>query len=217
VTKSEAKLIIGSGLSCTSKMPCYSLNLSALDCKTGSKLVGLKGTVCEGCYALSGNYQRYKLPFKMQPKTEKINNHKWVDAMTKLILNQGSKKDSNYFRWHDSGDIQSVEHLRKIVLVCLNTPKIKHWIPTREYRMVKEYLNKYGQFPKNLVLRLSAHMIDKNAPMLKNKGQFLPTSSVHKNKPAFGTECESYKNKNECGTCRLCWNPKINNISYKYH
>jgi len=217
VTKSEAKLILGSGLSCTSKMPCYSFNLSALDCKTGSKLVGLKGSVCEGCYALSGNYQRYKLPFKMQPKTEKINNLKWVDAMTKLILNQGSKKDSNYFRWHDSGDIQSVEHLRKIVLVCLKTPKVKHWIPTREYRIVKEYLNKYGQFPSNLVLRLSAHMIDKNAPMLKYKGQFLPTSTVHKNKPAFGTECESYKNDNECKECRLCWNPKINNISYKYH
>lgn len=217
MNKSEAKLIVGSGLSCTSKMPCYSFNLSALDCKTGSKLVGLKGSVCEGCYALSGNYQRYKLPQKMQPKTEKINDKFWVDAMTKLILNQGSKKDSKYFRWHDSGDIQSVDHLRKIALVCLNTPKVKHWIPTREYRIVKEYLNKYGEFPSNLVLRLSAHMIDKNAPMLKNKGQFLPTSTVHKNKPAFGIECESYKNKNECGDCRLCWNPKINNISYKYH
>ena len=73
MNKTDAKLILGSGLSETSKMPCYSFNLSALDCKTGSKLVGVKNSVCEGCYALGGNYQRYKLPLKMQPKTEKIN------------------------------------------------------------------------------------------------------------------------------------------------
>ena len=217
MNKSQAKLILGSGLSDTSKMPCYSFNLSALDCKTGSKLVGVKNSVCEGCYALGGNYRKYKLPLKMQPKTEKINDPKWIDAMIKLILNQGSKKDSNYFRWHDSGDLQSVEHLRKIVLVCMNTASVKHWLPTREYKIVKDYLKKFGNFPPNLIIRLSAHMIDKNPPMLVNKGEFMPTSTVHKNKSAIGTECESYKNNNECGDCRLCWNPNIKNISYKYH
>ena len=222
MNKSQAKLIVGSGLSETSKMPCYSFNLSALDCKTGSKLVNVKGSICEGCYALGGNYQRYKLPQKMQPKTEKIKNEFWVSAMVKLILNQGTKKDSKYFRWHDSGDIQSVDHLRKIALVCHHTPKVMHWLPTREYKIVKEYLKKYGSLPKNLVVRLSAHMVDKHPPLLKNKGEFLPTSTVHKNNPFLtmvkGTkECESYKNNNECGECRLCWNPNIKNISYKYH
>ena len=39
MNKIQAKEILGSYLSCTSKMPCYSYNLSALDCIKGSKLV----------------------------------------------------------------------------------------------------------------------------------------------------------------------------------
>ena len=175
MTRSEAILTVGSGLSNTSKMPSFSFNLSALDCKTGSKLVDVEGSVCDGCYALKGNYQRYKLPVKMQPKTAKISNPRWVEAMVFLINNQGNKKDRNYFRWHDSGDIQSLEHLRKIVLVCEQTPDVKHWIPTREYKIVKMYLDIHGKFPANLTVRLSAHMVDEKAPNIAN----LPTSTVN--------------------------------------
>ena len=213
MTKSEAKLVLGSGLSMTSKMPSFSFNLSALACKTGAKLVEVIGSVCEGCYALGGNYQRYKLPQKMLHKTERIQHPLWVKALVKLIKNQGNTKDKEYFRWHDSGDLQSIEHLRKIVEVCEMTPEVMHWLPTREYKIVKSYLINFGEFPKNLVVRLSAHMIDQKPPSINN----LNTSTVHKSKGAIGTECGAYKNNNECGDCRLCWNPKEKNISYKYH
>ena len=213
MTKSEAKLVLGSGLSMTSKMPSFSFNLSALACKTGAKLVEVIGSVCEGCYALGGNYQRYKLPQKMLHKTERIQHPLWVKALVKLIKNQGNTKDKEYFRWHDSGDVQSIEHLRKIVEVCEMTPEVMHWLPTREYKIVKSYLINFGEFPKNLVVRLSAHMIDQKPPSINN----LNTSTVHKSKGAIGTECGAYKNNNECGDCRLCWDPKEKNISYKYH
>lgn len=213
MTRSEAILTVGSGLSNTSKMPSFSFNLSALDCKTGSKLVNVKGSVCDGCYALKGNYHRYKLPVKMQPKTAKISNARWVEAMTYLINNQGNKKDKAYFRWHDSGDIQSLEHLRKIVLVCEQTPDVQHWIPTREYKIVKMYLDIHGKFPANLTVRLSAHMVDEKAPDIAN----LPTSTVNKDKPTIGAQCESYKQENQCLDCRLCWDKSNANISYKYH
>ena len=42
----------------TSKMPSLSYSLPAKECITGSKLVKVKGSVCEGCYALKGNYHR---------------------------------------------------------------------------------------------------------------------------------------------------------------
>lgn len=213
MTKSEAMLVLGSGLSKTSKMPSFSFNLSALACKTGAKLVEVIGSVCEGCYALGGNYQRYKLPQKMLHKTERIQNPLWAEALVKLIKNQGNTKDKGYFRWHDSGDLQSIEHLRKIVEVCEMTPDVMHWLPTREYKIVKSYLVNYGEFPSNLVVRLSAHMVDQKPPSINN----LNTSTVHKNGEAIGTECEAYKNNNECGDCRLCWDPKEKNISYKYH
>ena len=213
MNKVMAKQIIGSDLSNTSKMPSKSMNLSALDCKTGSKLVNVEGSVCFGCYALKGNYARYKLPTKLQPKTENIKKANWSKAMAYLINNQDNKKDKNFFRWHDSGDLQSIEHLRKIVEVCNMTPHIMHWLPTREYKIVRSYKINYGEFPSNLVIRLSAHMIDSKPPQMLD----LCTSSVHKESNAIGTECPSYKNNNECGDCRLCWNPKVKNISYKYH
>ena len=41
-------------LSRTSKMPCESISLDARQCKTGSKLAKIPGSVCNGCYALKG-------------------------------------------------------------------------------------------------------------------------------------------------------------------
>ena len=55
----EAKQKTGS-LTRTSKMPGLSYSLPAWECKTGSKLRKIKGSVCASCYALKGNYTRYK-------------------------------------------------------------------------------------------------------------------------------------------------------------
>ena len=42
------------GISKTTKMPCRSFNLSAYFCKVGGKLVNIKNSVCNGCYAMDG-------------------------------------------------------------------------------------------------------------------------------------------------------------------
>ena len=44
------------GLSRPSKMPSFAWSISARRCQTGSKLVNVKGSVCEGCYALKNRY-----------------------------------------------------------------------------------------------------------------------------------------------------------------
>ena len=51
----EAWALVG-GLSKPSKMPGWSIGIPAKECNTGSKLVNVKGSVCEGCYALKGCY-----------------------------------------------------------------------------------------------------------------------------------------------------------------
>ena len=51
--KKEARQITG-GLSKPSKMPGPAYNLPAVACKTGAKLVKIKGSVCAGCYDLKG-------------------------------------------------------------------------------------------------------------------------------------------------------------------
>jgi hypothetical protein len=53
------------------------------------------------------------------------------------------------FRWHDSGDVQDVDHLEKIFEVCRLTPSKRHWMPTRE-AWIKDHMQ---DAPANLVVR----------------------------------------------------------------
>ena len=48
----------------------------------------------------------------MERRYKAISDPEWVFAMSVLI----NSKKSKYFRWHDSGDIQSLEHLQKILV-----------------------------------------------------------------------------------------------------
>ena len=102
----------------TSKMPGLSYSLPAWACKTGQKLAKIPGTPCYGCYAMKGNYTRYPA----------IKDPQWVEAMAHLI----NSKRPRVFRWHDSGDVQDLNHLQKIYEVCRLTPKNRQWMPTRE-------------------------------------------------------------------------------------
>jgi hypothetical protein len=81
--------------------------------------------------------------------------------LASLIRRTGKK----HFRWHDSGDLQSLEHLRKIVAVARRLPGVKFWLPTREYQTVEAYRRGYGVMPANLVVRYSAIRIDGPAPL----------------------------------------------------
>ena len=44
--------------------------------------------------------------------------------------------------------------------IAKNTPKIKHWLPTKEYQLIRQYEKEFGEFPKNLIVRVSAPMVD---------------------------------------------------------
>jgi hypothetical protein len=130
----EANKIIVS-LSKPGKMPGFAYGLPAPACITGAKLVNVINSVCAGCYALKGNYTRYPIIMKVQYKRLKAINHPlWVAAMALLI----NSKKVKYFRWHDAGDLQSMEHLIKIFAICKLTPTVKHWMPTREARFLKD-------------------------------------------------------------------------------
>ena len=52
--KVKEAIKITEGFTRTSKMPGLSYSLPAWECKTGSKLRKIKGSVCASCYALKG-------------------------------------------------------------------------------------------------------------------------------------------------------------------
>ncbi len=212
-TKKEA-LAISGGCTKTTKMPSESYSLPAKECITGSKLVNVKGSVCEGCYALKGNYHRFAKTIEplQYKRLESLKNPLWVDAMVKLIGNKP------YFRWHDSGDLQSVEHLSKIAQVARRLDKTLFWLPTREANIVKDFL-KTESIPVNLIVRISSMFIDQPAKLprsLKGYANVL-TSTVHSQKELTGFKCLAPKQQGKCGSCRACWDNKVTNVSYLAH
>ena len=207
----EAVSIVGT-LSKPSKMPGYSYGLPAQRCKVGSKLAKVKGSVCSKCYALKGFYTMYKSVRAAQEKRfHSITKKRWVEAMVVLI--EARSRKEKFFRWHDSGDLQSVEHLRRICEVARLTPGVRHWLPTREAKILHQFKEEHGaaSIPLNLTIRLSATMIEGRAP-----GSHPWTSTVHSSKYS-GWECRAYMNGNKCGSCRACWMRKVKNVSYKVH
>lgn len=205
---SEAVSITG-GLSRPSKMPGPAYSLPAKDCQVGSALVKIPGTTCHNCYALKGRYSFPNVQNALTKRLNSLGNPLWVEAIVTMIKSSKTK----YFRWHDSGDIQSTEHLQKIVSVCQQLPKVKFWLPTREYDYVRRYMES-NSIPKNLTIRLSAHVVDRDPP----SGFGLPTSTVHtKGSNIVGEECRAYTRDNKCGSCRACWDSNVANVSYPKH
>ena len=195
----DAVKITGS-MTKTKKMPGLSYSLPAWACIVGKKLRKIKNSVCAGCYALKGNYTRYpaikaaqyyRLASLMEPD--------WVPAMVAQVKRQ------TWFRWHDAGDLQSVQHLKNIFEVCNQTPATRHWLPTREAKFLP--LNT-DSIPKNLLIRMSSHMIDQ-APV-----KFWPwTSTVS----TGDFTCPASKQDNQCKSCRNCWDRKVANVIYPKH
>jgi hypothetical protein len=197
--KKEARQITG-GLSKPSKMPGPAYNLPAWACQTGSKLRKVKGSPCYGCYAFKGRYNFSNVQQALRRRLDALESPLWVDAMVTLI------KGQPWFRWHDSGDIQSEQHLKNIFEVCKLTPDTKHWLPTQE----RQYLPKPEEVPENLIIRLSGSKIDGPSPKAWPWTSSVVTSSEART-------CPAPEQNNECGSCRACWDKSTSNVAYGKH
>lgn len=207
-TKTTELLAIVGGLSSPSKMPGYAYGLSATLCKVGSLLRKVKGSTCEKCYALKGMYVFPVVKKAHARRVESLSDPRWISAMAELIARKSKKVP--FFRWHDSGDIQSVEHLSMLVEIAKKVPSVSFWIPTRETAMVKEWLAAGNTFPENFTVRVSAPMIGR-AP---EKIAGTVGSSVD-NPSAF--QCPAPKQGNACLECRACWKKEVAEVSYAKH
>jgi len=204
-TKKEALEIVG-GLSNSSKMPETAHGTPAHRCTVGSKLRPIVGSTCYGCYALKGRCGMPKSVAAQERRLDAMYHEDWVDAMVYLL------KGVKHHRWFDTGDIPDRLVLLKIFDVCELTPNTKHWLPTRERKLVQEL---WEFIPDNLVIRLSAPMV--NQPPVRTS-EFPYTSTVHlEGAKVYGRECPAKHNMNQCGDCRACWDKRVKNVSYAYH
>ena len=200
--KKEASKITG-GLSAPGKMPEGSYNLPATACQTGAKLREIPGTPCYGCYAFKGRYNFPNVKDALARRLDSLTHPDWVEAMATLV------KGKKHFRWHDSGDLQGPEHLKKIFEVCKLTPETSHWLPTQERKLL-QFLDP-AIIPTNLVIRLS------NAKNDTVPGQAWTHWSTVVTKPRAGHVCPAPNQGNNCGSCRACWSKDVREVQYRLH
>lgn len=199
----DAREYVG-GLSNPSKIPGKAYGLPAQKCNVGGKLRQIEGSTCFDCYAYDrGMYVMPNVKTAQERRLAAISRPDWVRQMA-IAIGKGP-----YFRWHDSGDIQSEKHLNDIVEVAKLTPHVQHWLPTREAALV----SKLKEIPDNLTIRVSAAMVDGPRPK-----RFINTSTVH-NKliPINSHICPAPQQDNKCGDCRACWDSAVPNVSYHQH
>ena len=206
--KKSAEALVGT-LSRPSKMPCHGYSLPASACQVGSRLSLRPNTPCFKCYAKKGRFVFPNVQRAMEKRLSSINDPNWVDAMIYLI----ERTNNTYFRWHDSGDIQSLQHLAKIVTVAEALPHVQFWLPTQEYGYVTEHLKQRGKFPRNLTVRVSSPIVDQ----VSKVSRFATSAVIRSTEHASGHVCPAPQQNNQCGECRACWDGSVANVCYIEH
>ena len=222
----------------TSKMTYASFGFSAKHCKAGSHLQKIKNSVCSLCYGLKGMYKFPDYMKKSERTIKSLEKKYWKEAMVFIINTKGIK----YFRWFDNGDLQSDKMLRDIMWIARQTPHVKHWLPTKEPRMVKRVIYNGSKKPSNLDIRLSVIGIDGDPrKMIKlarqlgvnvsvavskltfkhlkpnNEFNFVKCHTAHSIRDDIKYSDAQKKELGECGECRACWNDKVEVIYYEVH
>lgn len=202
-----------SALGNPSKMPGKSYGLPAAECITGTKLRAVEGSTCEVCYAYErGRYRQANVIDCQYRRLSTIERPLWPKAMAELIRRSGT----DYFRWHDSGDLQSLEHLLAVCRVARLCPDVRFWIPTRELGILAQFRRGGHKKPVNLEIRVSAHMLGGRAPSF---GKRFTVSTVSTDPETYPNayQCPARFQENTCGDCRACWNSKVAHVNYHAH
>jgi hypothetical protein len=220
-TKQEAWDLVG-GLSKPSKMPWWSWSISAKRCITGQKVRKNKNTICSKCYALKGNYSFANVVEAHERRYKALQSVEFVVAFVNLLTiiykrqrrtylhDTLGKIKENRFRWHDAGDLQSVEHLEKIVAIAVELPYIEFYLPTKEAGILSAYK---GTFPKNLHVKFSNALI--NPQKVITVGN-LPVTTATKGPEGSGYVCPAIKSEDgKCKDCQACWTEV--SIEYPLH
>jgi len=190
-------------------MPCYSWSLSAFDCEFTDPLC------LKYCYAKK---RRYTIPnVKNALSRNKIiyMGKDWINAISTFLKDY---TDSKYFRWFDSGDLENIILFERICKVADQCPNIKFWLPTRAKAILMAYYEannkvKLNKLHPNLIIRLSAPDIDTDPDYKTAKEIGVLVSSVK----TKDYNCNAKLNNGMCGSCRMCWSPKIKEVSYYLH
>jgi len=198
-------------LSKTSKLDnVRSWSLQAVETCPGSIDPATGGLVpaCQGCYAIGGNYRFDNVKAPRIFNREDWKRDAWVSDMVDALRND------RYFRWFDSGDMYDARLAKKMYLVMLNTPDVKHWLPTRMHKFSKftAILAAMQALP-NVMVRASSDSVTGAYTPGVHGSTIVPSLDA----PAGVTICHAATNEGKCGPCRACYSKDVAVIGYVAH
>lgn len=197
-------------LSKSSKMPCFSWSLQAIEtCPASRKKNGQLVDACKGCYADGGFYLMNNVKELRAHNKKDWKRANFVSDMVSVLDNY------RYFRWFDSGDVYHPALALKILEIAKLTPWCKHWLPTRmhkfpKFRKIFQRMNNLDNFS----VRFSSDSITGGTVRGKNTSTIIETDQ---DAPKNAVMCDAYKRGGKCGSCRACWNKDISVIAYPAH
>jgi len=197
-------------LSQTSKLNAKSWSLAAWETCPGARdKNGTAVPACAGCYARTGFYV-----FPVVKQAREANREAWRDANWVGDMVKALKKEV-LFRWFDSGDIYHPALANKIKQVIEQTPWVRHWLPTRSYKIAKfrHILEQIATLP-NVAVRYSADSIDGNYTPGLHGSVIVPTANEA---PAEAYLCGAYSRGGKCGPCDACYRKDVAVIAYPAH
>jgi hypothetical protein len=152
----------------------------------------------------------------MMPDAIKVREHnredwkraEWVDDMVHELRRQ------KFFRWFDSGDVYHPALAFKIFLVMQKTPHVKHWLPTKSYKVarIRPILERMKTL-ENVAVRFSSDSMtgefdaDHGSTVVPFADSETKASKV----------CDAYERSGKCGDCRACWNKEVAVVAYPAH
>lgn len=217
VHKMQAELNTSVKLSNTSKLGVKSWSLQAINtCPASINDQGELVDACKGCYATNGNYR-----FSNVRAAREFNKQAWQDEnFVNDFINELHKE--RFFRWFDSGDMYHIKLSEKIYQIMLETPHVKHWLPTRMYKFKKFHsIIQKMQALNNVVVRLSSDYIDGTKvntifnQVSDNNSVIISSDSIDGYNKGF--ICSAYNQNGKCLTCTACYDKSIKTIAYIGH
>lgn len=197
--------------------------------------------ICNGCYALGGNYQFAEYIISSQVVLawvkRSLEDGTFVGTMIALLEDlwyyktRAAQTDRNgtwfgsncYFRLHDSGDFFSPSYFQAWCEIADAYPDTLFWAPTRmalqsDGSINRKWVRLFRQAPSNLIIRPSTLLFEEPAPLIEG----LPAGSMCSVDQVQGTHTcpvywyDDYETCHEA-RCRRCWTQPAVPVSYPTH
>ena len=105
------------------------------------------------CYAR--NLSRYPNVYKVyKDNTLLIKGHAF-EQLKNDVLDYVKNNRISAFRWHDSGDIISAEHLAVLIDIANAAPRVSFYTYTHNIKLANDFIKAGNKLPDNLIVNIS--------------------------------------------------------------